>query len=93
VAIEFRQDGAKIDLTPTEVKQLIDSGKLTIQYVNNVNRGRATIVVNGDGATYVGGKKVTFNIITRNIKNTDILDDLFTNAVEKCNIRYLLQNP
>ena len=77
VMIEFK-DAAKTKLSPKEVDTLIEQGKLTVQYVNNVNKGKATIVINGDGVNYVGGKTVTFSITTKNLKNeANLLANLF----------------
>lgn len=38
-----------------------------ITYVNNVNKGKATVVVNGDGALFTGSRSVTFTIAKRNL--------------------------
>ena len=76
VMIELK-DAAKTKLSPEDVKALIDEGKLTVHYVNNVNKGKATIVINGNGTDYVGSKTVTFSITTKNLKDTDILVNLF----------------
>lgn len=38
-----------------------------ITYVNNVNKGKATVVVNGDGVLFTGSKSVAFSIAKRNL--------------------------
>jgi hypothetical protein len=46
--------------------------KDTITYVNNVNAGTATVIINGNGTDFIGSKIVTFRIVTKNLRN--ILD-------------------
>ena len=67
------------EITPTilveykagrEYKEL-DSDLYTINYSNNVCRGKATIVINGNGVETIGSKTVTFNIVAKNIKNLE----------------------
>lgn len=89
--IEIKQGNIK--LLPKDIKQLEKEGKLTIRYTNNIHKGKAAMVINGDGDTYVGSKAVAFSITTKNIKNTKILDDLFVDVASMCNVRYLLENP
>jgi len=76
VMIELK-DANKTTLSPKQVKELIDAKKITVQYTNNINKGKAAIVINGNGTDYVGGKAVTFSITTKSLKDTDILVNLF----------------
>lgn len=82
VMIEIKQGNVK--LSPKDVKQLMDEQKLTITYTNNIHKGKASIIINGDGSTYAGSKTAVFSITTKNIKNTKILDDLFEKLAEMC---------
>ncbi|MDE7268139.1 MAG: hypothetical protein K2N89_11805, partial [Lachnospiraceae bacterium] len=79
VMIEIKNGRETTTLYPKDVEELRkgQNPKLTVSYVNNVNKGKATIVINGDGVNYVGGKTVTFSITTKNLKDTDILVNLF----------------
>lgn len=38
-----------------------------ITYVNNVNKGKATVIVNGDGVLFTGSKSASFTIAQRNL--------------------------
>ena len=67
--------------------------KLMIRYTNNIHKGKATIIINGDGETYVGSKTATFSITTKNIKDTKILDDLFEKIAAMRSVRYLVEAP
>ncbi len=50
----------------------------SVEYVNNVNKGRASIILTAEGEQYVGGKTVTFNIVAKNVRKvTDLFKDLF----------------
>ncbi len=50
----------------------------SVEYVNNVNKGRASIILTAEGEQYVGGKTVTFNIVAKNVRKvTDLFTDLF----------------
>ena len=91
VMIEIKQ--GNVTLSPKNVKQLIDEEKLTITYTNNIHKGKATMIINGDGETYVGSKTATFSITTKNIKDTKILDDLFEKIAAMCSVRYLVEAP
>ncbi len=59
-----------------EIRVLIKQGKVwtevprnvySVNYINNVNRGKATIIITGDGTNSVGSKKVNFTIGTKNL--------------------------
>ncbi|MDE7252387.1 MAG: hypothetical protein K2O32_05520 [Acetatifactor sp.] len=39
-----------------------------IEVVNNIAKGKATIIVNGDGTTTVGSKTATFSVVSRDLK-------------------------
>lgn len=91
VMIEIKQGNVK--LSPKDVKQLMDEEKLTITYTNNIHKGKATIIINGNGETYVGSKTATFSITTKNIKDTKILDDLFEKIAAMRSVRYLVEAP
>ena len=91
VMIEIKQ--GNVTLSPKNVKQLMDEEKLTITYTNNIHKGKATMIINGDGETYVGSKTATFSITTKNIKDTKILDDLFEKIAAMCSVRYLVEAP
>lgn len=93
VMIEIKQGNVK--LSPKDVKQLMDAEnpKLMIRYTNNIHKGKATIIINGDGETYVGSKTATFSITTKNIKDTKILDDLFEKIAAMRSVRYLVEAP
>ncbi len=91
VMIEIKQ--GNVTLSPKNVKQLMDEEKLTITYTNNIHKGKAAMIINGDGETYVGSKTATFSITTKNIKDTKILDDLFEKIAAMCSVRYLVEAP
>lgn len=91
VMIEIKQ--GNVTLSPKNVKQLMDEEKLTITYTNNIHKGKATMIINGDGEIYVGSKTATFSITTKNIKDTKILDDLFEKIAAMCSVRYLVEAP
>jgi uncharacterized repeat protein (TIGR02543 family) len=51
-------------------KKYVDAGKVAkcdIQYLNNVNTGKATIVINGDGVNIIGSKTASFKITAKKI--------------------------
>ncbi|MCM1091421.1 MAG: leucine-rich repeat protein [Butyrivibrio sp.] len=53
----------------------------TINYVNNVNKGRATVVLTGTGVSsggdsFVGSKNVAFNIVSMGMKGNAVFDNL-----------------
>lgn len=48
-------------------KNFADNG-ITVQYVNNKAKGKATIVISGDGTKFVGSKTTTFSITARKFK-------------------------
>lgn len=41
---------------------------VTVTYINNVNKGKATVMVNGNGGKYAGSKIAAFNIVPKSIK-------------------------
>lgn len=43
--------------------------KISVSYVNNVNKGKATVIVTGNGIDYTGAKTATFTIAASDIKN------------------------
>lgn len=48
---------------------------LEVIYINNVNRGKAIVIVKGtdkDGCQYVGDKKASFGIVARSLDNLNI---------------------
>lgn len=50
-----------------------------VTYVNNVNKGKGSIVITGTGDKYVGSKTTTFTIVAKNVRNVvDFLKDLFS---------------
>ncbi len=86
---------AKFDYTGEEVKPIYIEVKVgqdtltkdvdyTVEYINNVNKGKATVIIkaiNGNSKGCIGGKTQTFSIVSRNIKNNplnlkSLLDDL-----------------
>ena len=44
-------------------------GKFDITFVNNTNKGTASVIVKADDDSYVGGKTATFKIAARSLKN------------------------
>lgn len=40
---------------------------ITVTYINNVNKGKATVMINGSGGRYVGSKTAVFNIVAKSI--------------------------
>lgn len=58
------KDGKKYrEITPEEYQVLAPH----ITYVNNVYKGKASVIINGDQGTFAGGKAVTFSIVSKNI--------------------------
>ncbi|MDE7478452.1 MAG: chitobiase/beta-hexosaminidase C-terminal domain-containing protein, partial [Lachnospiraceae bacterium] len=41
---------------------------VTVTYINNVNKGKATVMINGNGDRYVGSKAAVFSIVPRSMK-------------------------
>ncbi|MBD5520897.1 MAG: hypothetical protein HDR03_06670 [Lachnospiraceae bacterium] len=62
--ISIKVNGAKKTIP---AKDFADNG-ITVQYVNNKAKGKATIVISGDGTKYVGSKTTTFSITARKFK-------------------------
>ncbi len=50
----------------------VDADQYEVSYTNNVNKGKATIVVNGTGDKYAGSKTAKFSIVAQSLK--DLLD-------------------
>lgn len=48
---------------------LIDAGQYTVHYANNIEIGKATLIVEGDGVNYFGSKSMNFNITGGNLKD------------------------
>lgn len=72
IVVEYKLDGKNY----TKLKSGED---YSLVYVNNVNKGKATLIVEGtndvhDGKKFIGSKKTTFNIGTKSV--TDILKDI-----------------
>ena len=53
----------KVDKVWTDV----DSSLYEVSYINNVNKGKAVILVNGDGTKTIGSKKAGFSITNMNM--------------------------
>ena len=52
----------------TKQMELLDASQYEIQYQNNVGKGKATIVLAGNGTDTVGSKTATFKIVSKKIK-------------------------
>ncbi len=74
--VEYTGEGVAPDI---EIKYKSDSGwktidvddigtYITVTYINNVNKGKATVMVNGNGDRYVGSKTATFNVVSKSMK-------------------------
>ena len=61
--IEVKDGSRYRELTPGEYHVLAPF----ITYANNVYKGTASVILNGDGKTFAGGKAVTFKIVSKNI--------------------------
>ncbi|MDE7323669.1 MAG: chitobiase/beta-hexosaminidase C-terminal domain-containing protein [Lachnospiraceae bacterium] len=61
--IEVKDGKRYREITPEEYHVLAPY----ITYANNVYKGKASVIINGDGETFAGGKVVTFNIVSKNI--------------------------
>ncbi len=59
--IEVKDGKTYRKLTEEELKTL------DIIHVNNVYKGKATVIINGDGKHFAGSKSVTFNIVSKDI--------------------------
>lgn len=58
------KDGKKYrEITSEEYQMLAPH----ITYVNNVYKGKASVILNGDGEAFAGSKAVTFSIVSKNI--------------------------
>ena len=51
----------------TKTMKTLSADQYKIQYQNNVNKGKATIVLTGNGIDTVGSKTATFNITSKNL--------------------------
>ena len=52
-----------------KVWKVVPEDTYRVTYVNNVNKGKATVIVTGKGDSYVGSKTGIFSIVAWNIKN------------------------
>jgi hypothetical protein len=73
VVVEVK-NGKKWETVPQTVEGSAELN-YTVEYVNNVNKGKATVVVTGTG-NYVGSKTATFSIVAQKVKNS-LLSSLF----------------
>jgi hypothetical protein len=73
VVVEVK-NGKKWETVPQTVEGSAELN-YTVEYVNNVNKGKATVVVTGTGK-YVGSKTATFSIVAQKVKNS-LLSSLF----------------
>ena len=55
----------------TQTVLLYEGKDYTVRFVNNVNKGRATVVITGmpNQSQYIGSKTATFSIVANNLKN------------------------
>lgn len=60
VRVEYN-DGKKV--------KIVDPSQYTVTYLNNVNKGKATILINGNGYHVIGGTATTFTIGSLSLKN------------------------
>ena len=72
IVVEYKLDGKNY----TRLKAGID---YSLVYVNNINKGKATLIIEGkenidDSRTFIGTKKTAFNIVTKSV--SDILKDI-----------------
>ena len=56
-------------------KELVKDNDYNIYYSNNINVGTATIRINGTG-NYTGSTTLEFNIVSKSIKNMNVIADL-----------------
>ena len=59
----------KVEVKEGKVWKVVPEDTYRVTYVNNVNKGKATVIVTGKGDSYVGSKTGTFSIVAWNIKN------------------------
>lgn len=78
VEVTIKTKGKNITISPSQYD---------IQWTNNINKGRATVVLTGNSKkatgseyTFVGSKTATFTITAGNIKD---INNLFNGAVSK----------
>ena len=80
---------SKVEYTGEELKPAvkvyigtteIPADQFEVSYINNVNKGKGTIVINGLNDKYAGGKAATFTIAARNMK---AISDLFKKLSSK----------
>ena len=56
--------------------QVVPSDQYDLTYVNNVNKGKATVVINAKGKDYVGGKTASYSIVVKKLQ-ADLVNNLF----------------
>ena len=48
---------------------LVEGTDYEVTYVNNVNRGKATVIITGTGSKYAGSKTTSFSIVAKKVLN------------------------
>lgn len=64
VACKVQLNGATVYDSGT-----MPNDKISVRYVNNISKGKATVIITGNGTDYTGTKKAVFTIAASNIKN------------------------
>lgn len=59
--IEYKSGKTWKEIDPDD----IDEGLIKITYINNVAKGKATVMISGNGPKYVGGKTAAFRIVSK----------------------------
>ncbi len=57
--------------------ETVSSANYSVRYLNNTERGKATVIVTGDNSKAFGTKTATFTIAVRKIKLEEIVDLIF----------------
>ncbi len=63
VTIQYKSGGEWKTVDANDIGTYIN-----VTYINNVNKGKATVMINGNGGKYVGSKTAGFNIVPKSMK-------------------------
>lgn len=63
IEIKYKADGVWKTVDADDIGTYV-----AVTYINNVNKGKATVMINGSGGRYVGSKTVTFSIVSKSMR-------------------------
>ena len=63
------EPSVKVEVKAGKSYVTVDPSLYKVSYANNVNKGKATVIINGNGTDTVGNKTTSFKIVPENMKN------------------------